>query len=210
MNFAIRTGFTLDDWRRRAAAETGAPEAEHLGDHALNPDFRETILQRKLHDAAVLIAAVERDGEPHVILTQRTDNLRSHSGQVAFPGGRIDETDPSPEAAALREAQEEIGVEPSAFDVIGRMPDYASGSGYRISPVLAIADPAMRIVINPVEVAAVFEVPLAFLMDPANHRTESRIWNGRERHYWVMPYGERHIWGVTAGIIRTLYERLYA
>lgn len=207
---AGETLFSLDDWRRRAGRETGVQESDHLGDHALNPDFRDTILNQKLRDAAVLIAAVERQGRPHLILTQRTDTLRSHSGQVAFPGGRIDADDSSPEAAALRETHEEIGLEPRAFELVGRMPDYASGSGYRIAPVLAIADPAARMTINPAEVAAAFEVPLDFLMDPHNHRTESRVWNGRERHYWVMPYGERHIWGVTAGIIRTLYERLYA
>lgn len=204
------TLFSLDDWRRRGGGETGVPEADHLGDHALNPDFRDTILAQKLRDAAVMIAAVERQGRPHLILTQRTDTLRSHSGQVAFPGGRIDPEDSSPEAAALRETHEEIGIEPQAFELVGRMPDYVSGSGYRIAPVLAVADPAARMTINPAEVAAAFEVPLDFLMDPENHRTESRVWNGRERHYWVMPYGERHIWGVTAGIIRTLYERLYA
>ncbi len=205
-----RVDFSLADFRRRAKLENGLPEADHLGDHALNPDLKSAILDRPLQSAAVLIAAVERRGEPSFILTQRTENLRSHSGQVAFPGGRIDAEDPTPEAAALRETHEEIGLSPDAFEVIGRMPDYASGSGYRIAPVLAIADPAADMQINPDEVADAFEVPLNFLMNPSNHRTESRIWQGKERHFWVMPYGERYIWGVTAGIIRTLYERLYA
>ena len=202
--------FSLADFRKRAAHEDGRQEVEHLGDHALNPDLRGAILDQPLRDAAVLIAAVERGGEPSFILTQRTENLRSHSGQVAFPGGRIDAQDPSPEAAALRETHEEIGLSPDTFEIIGRMPDYASGSGYRIAPVLAIADPAANMRINPDEVADAFEVPLHFLMDPENHRKESRIWQGKKRHFWVMPYGERYIWGVTAGIIRTLYERLYA
>ncbi len=202
--------FTLDDWRERASRENGQPEADHLGDHALNPEFRDHILGQNLRDAAVLIAVVERGSEASVILTQRTEQLRSHSGQVAFPGGRIDTTDVSPEAAALRETQEEIGLMANGFEVVGRMPDYASGSGYRIAPVLAIADPEAKMRINPAEVADAFEVPLEFLMDPRNHRKESRIWHGKERFFWVMPYGDRYIWGVTAGIIRTLYERLYA
>lgn len=210
MNVTEMAKFTLDEFRHRARGENGAPEAEHLGDHALNPDLRDRILRQNLHDAAVLIAIVERGGDPSVILTQRTEQLRSHSGQVAFPGGRIDRGDGSPEAAALRETHEEIGLEPAALEVVGRMPDYASGSGYRIAPVLAIADPTAKIRVNPDEVADAFEVPLRFLMDPQNHKTESRVWQGKERHYWVMPYQDRYIWGVTAGIIRTLYERLYA
>ncbi|MEX0345515.1 MAG: CoA pyrophosphatase [Rhizobiaceae bacterium] len=210
MTMVAGTGFSIEDWRRRAGREDGRAEEEHLGDHALNPDLRDLILDRKLRDAAVLIAVVERNGVPSVILTQRTEQLRSHSGQVAFPGGRVDATDLSAEAAALRETHEEIGLAPEAFEVVGRMPDYASGSGYRISPVLAVADPSADMRINPAEVADAFEVPLEFLMDPRNHKTESRIWQGRERYFWVMPFGERYIWGVTAGIIRTLYERLYA
>lgn len=210
MNVLDHSQFTLEDFRSRAGREDGQPEAEHLGDHLLNPSLRDMILDRELRDAAVLIAVVERDGEPSVILTQRTEQLRSHSGQVAFPGGRIDDGDGSPENAALREAGEEIGIAPSAFDVIGRMPDYATGSGYRIAPVLAVADPSAKMSINPAEVSEAFEVPLGFLMNPDNHRKESRVWQGKERFYWVMPYEERYIWGVTAGIIRVLYERLYA
>lgn len=209
MRVTARNHFSLDEFRQRAGRENGRAEPEHLGDHALNPEFKEMILGQTLRDAAVLIAVVDRGGEPSVILTQRTDSLRSHSGQVAFPGGRIDPEDGSPEAAALRETHEEIGLAPDRLEVVGRMPDYATGSGYRIAPVLAIADSEAMMRINPDEVAAAFEVPLSFLMDPANHRTESRIWQGKERFYWVMPYGDRYIWGVTAGIIRTLYERLY-
>lgn len=208
MNVAAR--LSMDDFRVRAARADGGSEAAHPGDHALNPELTETILRRPLRDAAVLIAAVERNGGPSLILTRRTENMRSHSGQVAFPGGRIDAGDASPEAAALRETHEEIGLAPDAFEIVGRMPDYASGSGYRIAPVLAVADPDADVRINPAEVAAAFEVPLGFLMDPRNHKTESRVWRGGERRYWTMPYGERRIWGVTAGIIRTLYERLYA
>jgi 8-oxo-dGTP pyrophosphatase MutT (NUDIX family) len=200
----------IEDFRRRALSGSGLPAAGPCGDHALNPDAAEAILNGQLRDAAVLVAAVERGGRPHLIMTQRTEGLRTHSGQVAFPGGRIDPGDGSPERAALRETQEEIGIPASAVEVIGRMPDYVSGSGYRIAPVLAITDPGFAYRLNPAEVADAFEVPLDFLMDPANHRRQSRILNGRERHFWTMPYGERFIWGVTAGIIRSLYERLYA
>jgi 8-oxo-dGTP pyrophosphatase MutT (NUDIX family) len=135
--------------------------------------------------------------------------MRSHSGQIAFPGGKIDAEDPSPEDAALREAGEEIGLDGGHVDVIGRLPEYVSGSGYRIAPVLSIVRPGFLLTINPDEVDAAFEVPLAFLMDPANHRRQSRIWNDRERFFYEMPFGDRYIWGVTAGIIRTLYESLY-
>lgn len=202
--------FSAADFRRRAARETGPFAGDDYGDHRLNPDLRDLIVREGLRDAAVLVPVVDHGDDATVILTKRNDNLRSHSGQVAFPGGAIDATDPSPEAAALRETQEEIGLSPDFIDVIGRMPDYVTGSGFRIAPVLSIVRPGFRLDPNPVEVDAVFEVPLAFLMDPANHRRESRIWQDRERFYYTMPYEERFIWGVTAGIIRTLYERLYA
>ena len=145
-----------------------------------------------------------------MLLTKRTEKLRRHSGQDAFPGGRIDPEDASVEAAALREANEEVGLDARDVEVIGRMPDYYAGSGFRIAPVLSIVRPGAPLVINPDEVDDAFEVPLSFLMNTANHRTDSRMWQNVERHFYTMPYGEKYIWGVTAGIIRALHDRLYA
>ncbi|MEO4001377.1 CoA pyrophosphatase [Mesorhizobium sp. CAU 1732] len=202
--------FSIEDFRRRAAREQAPHDETDYGDHRLNPDMRDLIVRDGLRDAAVLIPVVDRDGEASVILTKRTDTLRSHAGQVAFPGGRIDATDPTPEFTALRETEEEIGLGQEFIEIVGRMPDYVSGSGFRIVPVLSIVQPGFVLTINRDEVDDAFEVPLSFLMDPANHNRESRVWQERERFYYTMPFGDRYIWGVTAGIIRTLYERLYA
>jgi 8-oxo-dGTP pyrophosphatase MutT (NUDIX family) len=196
---------------RRLAGERlsgGLPDAQ--GDHIHSPGFDEIVLARATRPAAVLIPVMDRPGELSIVLTKRLDNLRSHSGQVAFPGGKIDEDDASPEAAALREAQEEVALDPALAEIIGRLPDYHTGSGYRIAPVLALVRPEARLVANPEEVDYVFEVPLAFLMDPANHRRGSRIFQGQERSYLEMPYGPHYIWGVTAGIIRLMHDRLFA
>jgi 8-oxo-dGTP pyrophosphatase MutT (NUDIX family) len=202
--------FSADDFRLRAARQSG-PDADcDYGDHRLNPDLRHLIVRPGLRDAAVLIPIVDHGGDANVLLTKRTEKMRSHSGQVAFPGGAIDPTDASPEDAALRETTEEIGLGAGDIEIVGRMPDYVTGSGYRIAPVLGIVRPDYFLTLNEDEVDDAFEVPLSFLMDPANHRRESRIWQERERFFYTMPFGERYIWGVTAGIIRTLYERLYA
>jgi 8-oxo-dGTP pyrophosphatase MutT (NUDIX family) len=202
--------FTADDFRRRALRETGPFAGDEFGDHRLNPTLRHMIVREGLRDAAVLVPVIDHGPEATVLLTQRNANLRSHSGQIAFPGGRIDADDVSPEAAALREAMEEVGLPAGHVDVIGRLPDYVSGSGYRIAPVLSVVKPGFHLHLNPDEVDAAFEVPLSFLMDPENHRRKSRTWNDVQRYFYEMPFGERYIWGVTAGIIRTLYERLYA
>jgi len=202
--------FSAAEFRRRAAAQNPHFAPNDYGDHRLNPDLKDLILQARLRDAAVLVPVVDRGDKATVILTQRTTSLRSHSGQIAFPGGRIDPTDLSPEHAALREAEEEIGLDRSLVEVVGRMPDYVTGSGYRIRPVLSVVQPDFLPVLNADEVEDIFEVPLSFLMDPANHIRESRIWKERERFYYTMPYGERFIWGITAGILHMLYERLYA
>lgn len=203
------SAFSADDFRRRAVAETGPFAGDEFGDHRLNPDLRHLFVREGLRDAAVLVPVVDHGPEATVLLTQRSANLRNHSGQIAFPGGRIDPTDLSPEAAALRETREEIGLPAERIEVIGRLPDYVTGSGYRITPVLSIVRPGFALELNPAEVDAAFEVPLAFLMDPANHRRQSRIWNERERFFYEMPFGERYIWGATAGMLRNLYERLY-
>lgn len=204
------SAFTTDDFLCRVRGHDCASEADDHGDHRLNPLLRDEIVRPGLREAAVLIPVVDHPGGPTVLLTQRTETLRAHSGQVAFPGGRIDEDDASPEAAALRETHEEIGIGPEIIEVVGRMPDYVTGSGYRIAPVFGLLQPGFELAINPHEVALTFEVPLAFLMSPQNHVRESRVWQGVERHFWVMPHEGPRIWGVTAGIIRTMYERLYA
>jgi len=203
--------FSAEDFRRRVERmHILDPEAfARYGDHRLNPEMVDELKAAKLRDAAVLVPVVDTGAEARVILTRRTATLRRHSGQIAFPGGAVDPTDASMEDAAMREADEEIGLDPASVEPIGRLPDYLTTTGYRIAPVLSIVRPGFTTRINPAEVDAVFEVPLSFLMSEANHRRESRMWEGRERHYYTMPYGEWFIWGVTAGILRTLYERLY-
>lgn len=205
--------FTVADLRRRVErVGLAVDDRGDYGDHRWNPGHPrlQDLWKLKIRDAAVLIPLVERTGEATMILTKRTEALRSHSGQVAFPGGRIDETDATPEFAALRETDEEIGIRPDQVEVIGRMPDYVSGSGFRIAPIIGVIQPGFVLDVNEDEVEAVFEVPLSFLADPKNHTQGSREWNGLEWKFYDMPYAGQRIWGVTAGIIRTFYERYYA
>jgi 8-oxo-dGTP pyrophosphatase MutT (NUDIX family) len=205
--------YSADEFRRRALRQTGAPEGLAWVDHhdvILNPGFAEALEKLKLRDAAVLVPVVDDGPDARVILTQRTSKLRKHSGQVAFPGGAIDATDASPEAAALREAEEEIGLKPGFVEPIARLPDYRTMTGFSITPVLAVVKPGFALTPNPDEVEHVFEVPLSFLMNGENHVLDSRIWEGGERFFYRMPYENWNIWGVTAGILHTAWERLYA
>jgi 8-oxo-dGTP pyrophosphatase MutT (NUDIX family) len=158
--------------------------------------------------AAVLIPVVDR-AEPTVLLTQRSAHLKEHSGQIAFPGGKIDAIDRSPRDAALREAEEEIGLDRSFVDPIGYLGVYGTGFGFRILPTVARVKPGFKLTINHSEVDDAFEVPLSFLMNPANHQVHSKEFRGMERSYYAMPFAERFIWGATAGILRVLYERIY-
>jgi 8-oxo-dGTP pyrophosphatase MutT (NUDIX family) len=156
--------------------------------------------------AAVLIPVVDRS-TPTVILTQRTADLPSHAGQIAFPGGKIDGEE-TPAGAALREAEEEIGLKPALVEPLGYLDLYLTFSGFRILPTVARIAPDFELTPNRSEVADIFEVPLDYLMRPENYRRKSRDWNGIIRHYYEIPYRNRHIWGVTAGILRNLYERI--
>lgn len=209
---APKSPFSAEDFRMRALAQSpGEAPGQVYGDHRFNPGHPRLALETmQLRPAAVLIPVVDHGDEATVLLTKRSETLRNHTGQVAFPGGRVDATDPTPEYTALRETQEEIGLPDKFIDVVGRMPDYVSGSGYLISPVLSVVKPGFHLDLNPQEVDTAFEVPLRFLMDPVNHRRDSRMWNDLEWYFYEMPYDGQRIWGVTAGIIRTLYERLYA
>jgi 8-oxo-dGTP pyrophosphatase MutT (NUDIX family) len=164
--------------------------------------------ERPIRPAAVLIPIVDH-AEPTVLLTQRAAHLNDHAGQISFPGGKIDATDASPLDAALREADEEIGLAREFIDPIGYLDLYATGFGFRILPTLARIRPGFELRINETEVDDAFEVPLAFLMNPANHQLHAKEFRGMERHYYAMPFAERYIWGATAGILRVLYERIY-
>jgi 8-oxo-dGTP pyrophosphatase MutT (NUDIX family) len=164
--------------------------------------------ERPIRPAAVLIPVVGH-AEPTVLLTQRAAHLNDHAGQISFPGGKIDATDASPLDAALREAEEEIGLGRQFIDPIGYLDLYATGFGFRILPTLARIKPGFKLRINEDEVDDAFEVPLAFLMDPANHQVHAKEFRGIERSYYAMPFAERYIWGATAGILRVLYERIY-
>ncbi len=202
---------TAGDLRARILRATDVSDEHDGGDHVLNPGWApgaQTLPAGR--DAAVLVPVVDRPAGASVLLTTRSTRLRHHSGQIAFPGGRIDPTDASPEAAALREAAEEVGLPAAQVEILGRLEAYRSSTGYRIVPVLSVVTPPIALRLNPDEVDDAFEVPLGFLMDAANHRLESRVWQGAERHFYTMPFGERYIWGVTAGILRSLYERYYA
>jgi 8-oxo-dGTP pyrophosphatase MutT (NUDIX family) len=188
-------------WRHRihkaldAALDIEIEDERYLGD---------TVQHRA---AAVLIPITDR-AEPGVILTQRPTWLRSHAGQVAFPGGKVDDSDENSIFASLREAEEELNIPPARVEVIGVADTYYSGSGYSIAPVVGIIPPDLELQPNPQEVEDWFEVPLAFLLDPANSIKKEANWNGQQRSYYDMQWGERRIWGVTAGIIANLVRRL--
>jgi 8-oxo-dGTP pyrophosphatase MutT (NUDIX family) len=163
---------------------------------------------RPIRPAAVLVGVVDHP-EPTVLLTQRAQHLPDDPGQVSFPGGKIDKGDESPLASALREAEEEIGLDRATVEPLGYLDLYMTTLGYRIVPTIARIKPTFTLTLNTSEVDATFEVPLAFLMDQTNVQRHSRDWQGMTRHYYAITFGERYIWGVTAGIMRNLYDRIY-
>ena len=160
--------------------------------------------------AAVLVGLVDRTGGPALLLTQRTEHLRDHAGQICFPGGRIEPDDESAAAAALREAEEEIGLDPARVSIIGKLPPYQTVTGFRINPVVGWISPPFELRPDPFEVAEAFEVPLHFVLDPENHRRQSYRRGAVTRGYYVLPYQGRFIWGATAGILVNLARVLRA
>lgn len=178
------------------------------GDHDLNDEGMRPA--PPLRQAAVLVPLVERPEGLTILLTQRASDLRHHAGQISFPGGRVEPEDASAQAAALREAEEEIGLPPGRVTLVGTLDTYETRTGFEIVPVVGLVAPPFAMRLDAREVAEVFEVPLAFILDPANHERHSRVFQGVRRQFYAMPYGERYIWGATAGMLINLYEVLAA
>lgn len=194
--------------RARLAADPSRAPAAVIAGPVTSDDFVD-LASKKLVPAAVLVPIVHGRA-PGVLLTKRTPHLTAHAGQVAFPGGRIDPGDASPEAAALREAQEEIGLAPDRPELLGRLPDYVTGTGFRITPVLGLLATPQDLVPNPEEVEAIFTLPLDVLLDPAAPERRRAEFRGRQREFWVWPHEEHYIWGATAAILVHLAHRLRA
>lgn len=177
---------------------------EAFGDHVLNPHYKN---DTPLRPAAVLLSLIKREGGATVLFTRRTDHLEHHPGQISFPGGHVDDSDDSPQMTALRETQEECGIDPANIKIIGRVNTYLTGTGFSVTPIVGIITPPFDMSPDPIEVAEIFEVPLAFIMDPNNHQRETRVFDGDLTWYtYAMPYNDYHIWGITAGILRNFYE----
>ena len=211
-------GGSVADFREAAARLRPEPPVDEFnddflavhGDHELNPDDTNPFgIDRPIRSAAVLIPVIEHDSGPTVLLTRRSDHLPFHGGQVSFPGGKVEEADGSVLEAALRESEEEIGLPRDHVTPMGYLDIYQTVTGFQVVPVVASVKPGFRMTLDENEVAEAFEVPLAFLMEQANHQRHSRVWNGIRRHYCAMPYGRHYIWGATAGMIRNLRDRLY-
>jgi 8-oxo-dGTP pyrophosphatase MutT (NUDIX family) len=212
-----RAGLSADEFFARARTRLtldvprGIADPDILparGDHDADPVMAKVAAVRPIRPAAVLVPIVDHP-EPTVLLTQRAQHLPDHAGQVSFPGGKIDAQDASPLASALREADEEIGLRHDFVEPLGYLDLYLTTLGYRIVPVIARVKPGFALALNTSEVDATFEVPLAFVMNPNNVQRHARDWQGMTRHYYAITFGERYIWGVTAGILRNLHERIY-
>jgi 8-oxo-dGTP pyrophosphatase MutT (NUDIX family) len=183
------------------------PTNNPRGDHSLNEPL--PALGAPPKAAAVLIPVVLHPGAATVLLTQRTASLRDHSGQIAFPGGKVDAEDGAPLVTALREAEEEIGLARDRVEPLGYLDAYLTGTNYFITPVVGLVEPGFTLALNPAEVADAFEVPLGLLLDRASYELHEREWKGQRRRFYAIPFGTRTIWGATAGILRNLTDRLY-
>ena len=212
-----RSALTVDELERRlrAAAPAGVRSALRSaeaaqdwprGDHDLNPDFYQP--GQSLTKAAVLVPIVTHDHGLTVLLTRRTDHLHDHAGQVSFPGGRLEAADRDSEDAALRETEEEIGLDRSHIRTVGRLDTYVTRTGFEVTPLVGLVAPPFALAPDDFEVAEVFEVPLTFFLDPSNRQVQSQIYQGVERFFFAYPYGDYFIWGATAGMLVNLTELL--
>ena len=183
-----------------------AAETWPRGDHDLNPDFYDP--KRKLVAAAVLVPIVVHEGGLTVLLTKRTEHLDVHAGQISFPGGQIEPGDDSPEAAALRETEEEIGLSRRNVRLIGNLDTYVTRTGFQVTPVVGLVTPPLALTLDAFEVAEAFEAPLDFFLASENLQRHSRVYEGKDRHFYVFPYGDYFIWGATAGMLVNLTEIL--
>ena len=198
------SGFADEAWLRQRFAEVRAVTPIATGDgHLWRPS-------EELRPAAVLVPFVRREAGLTILLTQRTDHLYDHAGQISFPGGRSEAHDDSPAATALRETFEEIGLPHSHVEVLGLLPEYTTVTGYRVTPVVGLVSSPPTLSLDAFEVAEAFEVPLRFFLDPGNHQRNTLQFQGRTRHYYAMPYEQRYIWGATAGMLMNLYAFLTA
>ncbi|WP_435751039.1 CoA pyrophosphatase [Thauera sp. AutoDN2] len=171
-------------------------------------DFAPELPETAYKAAAVLVPLIAREGEESLLFTKRTDHLHHHPGQISFPGGRVEAGDASPVETALRETEEEIGLHRRHVELLGALPDYLTGTGFRVTPVVGVVRPPFELTLDAFEVAEAFEVPLAHFLDPANHEAHSIVHEGRLRTFHAMPYQGYFIWGATAGIIMSLYRLL--
>lgn len=205
------SGIDETAFRARAAQRlhSAAPPVHRFSDDDLNPMARMIPENEEPKPAAVLVPLVPRADGLNLLLTERQPHLRRHAGQIAFPGGRIDDTDADAVAAALRETEEETGIAPSFVEPIGFLDTYLTSTNYRVVPVVGVLRPGFTVTPQEAEVKDVFEVPLGFLMNPAHHERHSRDWQGQTRYYYAMPWQGRYIWGATAGMIRNLYRLMY-
>lgn len=203
------------DWRARIAANLATPRAQRI--RALFSEINPGLVGDKLfedrwsdirRDAAVLVPIIDRPSGPSVLLTVRSAEMPSHPGQISFPGGRIAPTDRDAVDAALREAEEEVGIAFGHVDVLGVLGVHQGGLGFSVTPVVGVVDPRAAVKADPREVAEIFEAPLAFFADLSNHGTEEREYRGVKYKMFCAPFGRYHIWGLTAGILRTLAEAL--
>lgn len=200
--------FDSDTVARRVGGHAPRTDGDR-GDHNLNPEMTPTLgADGKMTPAAVLVALIERPDGLTTLFTQRTDHLVHHPGQVSFPGGHADPGDASPEATALREAEEEVGLDRALVRIVGRLDQYHTRTGFAVTPVVGLVKPPFETRADPNEVAEIFEAPLDFLMDPANHQRHSRDYQGATRHFYAMPYGEHFIWGATAGMLINMFDIL--